>query len=94
VDTIPGNFSANIHCRLAFKTTNERESEIILGYGKQDAARIAVPGRGIFQATEQIEVQPMFIKNDDRVMLPILKPKFKPYTLKDTIIDTSGVIEC
>jgi DNA segregation ATPase FtsK/SpoIIIE-like protein len=93
VDTIPGNFSANIHCRVAFKTTNERESEIILGYGQQDAAHIMVPGRGIFQAIEQYEVQPMFIKNDDRVILPLLAGHLGRERIAEPI-NTSGVIKC
>jgi adenosyl cobinamide kinase/adenosyl cobinamide phosphate guanylyltransferase len=93
VDTIPGNFSANIHCRIAFKTTLERESEIILGYGNQEAAHISVPGRGIFQAVEQVEVQPMFIKNDDRVILPMLTGHLGRERIAEKI-DTSGVLKC
>jgi hypothetical protein len=95
VDTIPGNFKANIQCYLAFRTTSARESEIILGYGNQEANKINIPGRGILQTYDRVEVQPMYIKNDNRVIIPLIKHTFrKKLNENGTKINTSGVIKC
>jgi hypothetical protein len=92
VDTIPGNLKANIQCYLAFRTTSARESEIILGYGNQDANQINVPGRGIFQAYNRVEVQPMYIKNDDRTIVPLIKHTYRKEITQNE--NLTGVIKC
>jgi S-DNA-T family DNA segregation ATPase FtsK/SpoIIIE len=93
VDTIPGNFKANIQCYLAFRTTSARESEIILGYGNQDAVKLNIPGRGILQTYDRVEVQPMYIKNDDRIINPMIKHTFRK-EININKINMSGVMKC
>lgn len=91
-DTIPGNLKANIQCHIAFRTTSKLESEIILGYGNQDAVKLNVPGRGIYQAYDMCEVQPMYIKNIDKVIVPLIEHTYgKEVNNNDNL---SGVIKC
>jgi hypothetical protein len=91
VDSIPGNLKANIQCYLAFRTTSPKESEIILGYGNQEAYKINVTGRGIFQAYEKTTVQPMYIKNEDKIIVPLIKHTYRMDVVGNNI---GGVVKC
>jgi S-DNA-T family DNA segregation ATPase FtsK/SpoIIIE len=94
-DTVPGNLSANIQCRLAFHTSTAIESQIILGYGRFDAAKPMPIGRGIFQAYDTFLVQPMFIKNDERIIVPIIRHLFRSKSEKvEENINRTGMIKC
>lgn len=60
---VPGQISANMDARLAFRTGSGNASGVLLGDGKYDAARLPpVPGRVIWKwGTETIQVQTPFL---------------------------------
>jgi hypothetical protein len=60
---VPGQISANMDARLAFRTGSGTASGVLLGDGKYDAARLPpVPGRVIWKwGTETVQVQTPFL---------------------------------
>jgi DNA segregation ATPase FtsK/SpoIIIE-like protein len=76
---IDGDCRENFVGRLAFQTATSKGSEVILGEGCTQAARLpGIKGRGIYhQSNKFIEVQTMYLPREDAIKqlesIPILK---------------------
>jgi hypothetical protein len=57
-DAVPGQLKANLPATMAFRVRDPVNSRVLLGDGNPQAASLPViPGRGIWQADVQVEVQ-------------------------------------
>lgn len=75
-DVLPGTLKANISATICFKVRNNVNSEILLGH--KGAEDLNGKGHGIYQTSDEVEFQGLFISSDDASGL-----------IKDTYIDKS-----
>jgi S-DNA-T family DNA segregation ATPase FtsK/SpoIIIE len=62
-DTLPGALKANISSTVCFKTRNDVNSKILIDHGGAESLR--GKGHGIFQATDEIEFQGLYLSSKD-----------------------------
>lgn len=83
-DVLPGTLKANVAATIAFKTRNHVNSEILLDH--KGAEELKGKGHGIYQTSNEIEFQGLFLDTDEAVEL--IK---HTYVEKSIEVNTSGV---
>jgi len=69
-DAVPGQLKANLPATMAFRVRDAVNSRVLLGDGNPQAASLpAIPGRGIWQADMQVEVQTPWLGRDEAAQL-------------------------
>jgi len=69
-DAVPGQLKANLPATMAFRVRDAVNSRVLLGDGNPQAASLpAIPGRGIWQADVQVEVQTPWLGRDEAARL-------------------------
>jgi DNA segregation ATPase FtsK/SpoIIIE-like protein len=69
-DAVPGQLKANLPATMAFRVRDPVNSRVLLGDGSPQAASLpAIPGRGIWQADVQVEVQTPWLSRDEAARL-------------------------
>ncbi|UYL94142.1 FtsK/SpoIIIE family protein [Geobacillus phage vB_GthS_PK5.2] len=72
-DTLPRQVKQNADAKLCFKLQTEIASQVVLGEGETDAARLPlIPGRAVYMTDRKEIVQCAYIKDDDikRIVTP------------------------
>jgi S-DNA-T family DNA segregation ATPase FtsK/SpoIIIE len=83
-DVLPGTLKANVAATIAFKTRNHVNSEILLDH--KGAEDLRGKGHGIYQTSNEVEFQGLFLDTDEAVEL--IK---HTYVEKSIEVNTSGV---
>ncbi|TMC07685.1 MAG: hypothetical protein E6J41_15750 [Chloroflexi bacterium] len=69
-DAVPGQLKANLPATMAFRVRDPVNSRVLLGDGNPQAASLPViPGRGIWQADVQVEVQTPWLDRSEAAAL-------------------------